>query len=98
MDAKEAVKTAKEYVADLFEDESIENLGLEEIVFKDGTGTWKVTVGFNRPWDQVKNLADVMSAASAGEIPQWKRRSFKVVHIKDRTGKVLSVTHREPGA
>lgn len=98
MDAKEAVKTAKEYVADLFEGESIENVGLEEILFKDKTGIWKVTIGFNRPWDQMKNLADVMSAASAGEIPQWKRRSFKVVDIKDSTGKVLAVTHREPGA
>ena len=96
MDVKEAVKTAKVYVTDLFEGEDIENMGLEEVLFDDGAGVWKVTVGFTRPWDRAKNFVDAMSAVSAGEFPEWKRRSFKVVQIQDGTEKVISLTHRAP--
>ena len=96
MDVKEAVKTAKDYVTELFEGEGLENVGLEEVLFDDEAGVWRVTVGFNRPWDNAKNLADAMSAISAGELPEWRRRSFKVVRIQDGTGKVISLTHRVP--
>ena len=36
MDVKEAAKLAKEYVADLFAEEDIGNVGLEEIELKSG--------------------------------------------------------------
>ena len=35
MDVKEAVGTAKKYVDDLFANESIANVGLEEVAFDD---------------------------------------------------------------
>ena len=98
MDVKDAVRTAKDYVEVLFEGESIENVGLEEVSFDDETDSWRVTIGFNRPWDQIKNVADLMSALSEGEVPDWKRRSFKVIRIPDDTGKPVSLTHREPAA
>ena len=96
MDVKEAVKTAKTYVTELFEGEGLENVGLEEVLFDDEAGVWRVTVGFNRPWDNAKNLADAMSAISAGELPEWRRRSFKVVRIQDGTGKLAFLTDRTP--
>ena len=96
MDVKEAVETAKRYVTELFEGESIENLGLEEVVYDYEAVVWKMTIGFNRPWDQIKNLADALSAASEGQIPEWRRRSYKIVQIDDRTGKVISMTNRTP--
>lgn len=96
MDVKEAVEKAKKYTAEVFEGESIENLGLEEVVYDGEAVVWKVTVGFNRPWDQIKNLADALSAASDGQIPEWRRRSYKIVQIDDRTGKVISMTNRPP--
>ena len=98
MDVKEAVAKAKKHVAEVFEGEDLADVGLEEVMFDDEEDVWKVTVGFNRPWDRLKGLADVMSAASAGEFPEWKRRSFKVVRIEDRTGRVMSLTNREPAA
>lgn len=96
MDVKEAVETAKKYVAEIFEGESIENLGLEEVVYDGEAVVWKMTVGFNRPWDQIKNLADALSAASDGHIPEWRRRSYKIVQIDAQTGKVISMTNRAP--
>ncbi len=52
MDVKEAVGTAKKYVDDLFANESIANVGLEEVAFDDTKHAWKVTVGFSRTWNQ----------------------------------------------
>lgn len=51
MDVKEAVRMARKYTAELFADDGIENLGLEEVVFDDEEKAWKVTIGFSRPWD-----------------------------------------------
>ena len=52
MDVKEAVRTAKDYLTDLFVDEEVVNIGLEEVVFDDATNRWSITIGFSRPWDQ----------------------------------------------
>ena len=95
MDVKEAVKKARTYVADLFQDEGIENVGLEEAVFEDGEDVWKITIGFNRPWDRVQVFPVTLDVVRN---PEWKRRSFKVVRIEDGSGKVLSLTHRVPAA
>ena len=50
MDVKQAVETAKRYVGELFDQEGIKNLGLEEIELDHSGGEWRVTVGFSRPW------------------------------------------------
>ena len=44
-------QAAKAYVIDLYAVEEITNVGLEEIDL-DG-GTWKITVGFTRPFKQL---------------------------------------------
>lgn len=50
MDVKEAVQTAKKYIAELFTEETITNVGLEEVEFNDTSNNWEVTIGFSRPW------------------------------------------------
>ena len=87
MEVKEAVRLAKSYVADLFEAEQITNLGLEEIVFDEPSNSWKVTIGFSRPWDQKGPLATALAERSTG-------RSYKVVRIDDGSHQVQSVTDR----
>ncbi len=95
MDVKEAVRTARKYTAELFADDGIENIGLEEVVFDDAEKAWKVTFGFSRPWDRVEpGLAAELKRAATGAHLEWKRRSFKVVQIDDHTGRVVSMTHR----
>lgn len=90
MDVKEAVARAKQYVADLYADEQISNLGLEEVEFYEPDKTWSVTVGFSRPWDSVRN--NVVTVISGDVAPG---RSYKVVKISDANGNVLSVKARE---
>ena len=86
MDVREAAKIAKAYVADLFADEGIANVGLEEIELGP-TGIWKVTVGFSRPWDH-----SGLAAITHGQ--KGLRRSYKVLQIRNSTGNVMSVKDR----
>ena len=84
MDAKEAAKAAKDYVLDVFGDDDIYHVALEEIKYE-GT-RWKVTVGFYPGW----------ARTALPLIPNPKQRRYKVVNIRDSNGEVLSVTHRNP--
>ncbi|MCY4270217.1 MAG: hypothetical protein OXE80_08610 [Gammaproteobacteria bacterium] len=94
MNAKEAVRTAKEYVAEIFSDEPANHIGVEEVVFDEQLNAWKVTVGFFRPWDEKLSVAGVLDAAANRQGSNWKRRSFKVVKVDDGTGNVQSLTDR----
>ena len=87
MDVKKAVQTAKEYIKKIFDDENIQWVSLEEIVFEDTRHTWKVTIGFSRAWGVMGAVSSLTGGPSGG-------RTFKVVQIDDRTGHVVSVTHR----
>ena len=86
MDVKEVARLAKEYVADLFAEEGIGNVGLEEIELKSDR-FWEVTIGFSRPWDH-GGLATI----SLGQ--KGLRRSFKVLRINNHDGNVASVKDR----
>ncbi len=87
MDVKEAAKLAKEYVAELFKEEGISNVGLEEIELGADCRFWVVTVGFSRPWDH-GGLATI-TLGNRG-----LRRSYKVLRIDNQNGNVESVKDR----
>jgi hypothetical protein len=88
MDVKDAVRLAKSYVADLYEAESISNLGLEEVYAE--SGDWIVTLGFSRPWD--RNAVGLAALAQQMSAPP---RSYKTVRIDDNTGKITSLRNRD---
>ena len=88
MNVKQAVRTAKSHIADIFEDEQIMRVGLEEVEFDSVIGEWRVTIGFNRTWDANNTL----TAALTSEL--YRNRSFKVVRIKDSDGKVSAIGDR----
>ena len=96
MDVKEAVRTAKEYIADIYAGENVQHVGLEEVVFDETENAWKVTIGFFRPWDgtQQSLVEKIERLSKTSPYPGWKQRSFKVVHIDNRTGEAFSMTHR----
>jgi hypothetical protein len=86
MDVKEAVGMAKSYVADLFADETLTQVGLEEVVFDELSGDWKITIGFAPLWNQPSPLPTFLGARAA--------RSYKVVRLKDHDGQFVSLTDR----
>lgn len=88
MKVKEIATYAIDHINDLFGEEKISNLGLEEVEFNSDTGEWEVTVGFSRPWDYPHGaLATIAGEASA-------KRTYKVVTVNDTSGNVLSVKNR----
>ena len=86
MDVKQAVQMAKEHVAELFADEPIENVGLEEVEFDESSQVWMVTIGFSRFWGGRTQDNIVRALGTA--------RDFKIVRIEDGSGRVQSVKHR----
>lgn len=82
MKVKEAVKMAKEHIREIYEGESIRNLGLEEV--RISNGVWSIAVGFSRPWDSLPR--DIL-----GNRQGPATRSYKVVSIRDRDREILSV-------
>lgn len=91
MDVKEAARTAKEYLQELFSSEQIRNVGLEEVEFDRMSHCWKITVGFSRPWDQGNSLIAKLGEQLGEQRPA---RSYKVIRIDDRDGRVESLTDR----
>jgi hypothetical protein len=87
MDAKEAVALAKQHVEELFANEGILNLGLEEIEFDRGRKVWQVTLGFSRPWD-VRGGATLITRSETA-------RTYKRIVLSDPDKRVLSVKNRD---
>lgn len=93
MEVKKAISIAKDYIADVFADEGVFNVGLEEVEFSGSR--WEVTIGFSRKWD--KPPRSPFSVAALGETPPDLRginRTYKTVEIHDDTEQVLGVRNR----
>jgi hypothetical protein len=93
MQVSEAVRTAKTYIAELFADEKIIEIGLEEVRIDDGI--WEITIGFRRPWP--KRIRAETDHGLEFFKPKYKfqDRWYKVVRIRDADGIVLGVDDRE---
>ena len=92
MDVRAAARTAKAYIAEVFADEDIDELGLEEIDFDDRSNLWKITVSFLRPRGEMDRFQAAATGYPAGT--PTMRRSFKIVNIDDGSGSVVCVKHR----
>ena len=95
MHAHNAVQAAKQYLREVFQDEPIADVGLEEVQFDRANKIWKITLGFFRNWraDQKQEPSNLISAL-ANQLAQ-RDRSYKVVTIDDTTEEALSVLNRE---
>jgi hypothetical protein len=87
MDVKEAVKRAKDHIVELFADENLSNVGLEEVEFDGEFDEWVVTIGFSRPWDVPAQRVLFQPASTP--------RSYKVLRISNKLNEVVSVRNRE---
>ena len=82
MEVTKAVLAAKDYVHEIFDDEGIMNVGLEEVQSKGRT--WIITIGFSRPWD--RNVGPILGGNTG--------RTYKDIEIRDEDGRILSVKDR----
>ena len=89
IELKEAVKIAKAYIAELYSDEAIADIGLEEVMKDDSGDKWLITIGFVR----------LGSSDTANKFLTLRNRLYKRVEIDNspqssEPGKVLSVQNR----
>ena len=95
MDVREAVSIAREYISDVYAEEEIQGIGLEEIRFDDAGNIWRVTIGFFRSWDRdVSSMAQSLRELQGPGPVDQRRRAFKVVQIDDESGRIMAMTHR----
>ena len=87
MDVRDAVKSAKQHLLELFNSEPISYVGLEEVEFDDETQEWIITISFARLWETTP-----LPTALGGPPP--KDRDFKVFRISDNDGRVKSIKDR----
>ncbi|MHB0873759.1 MAG: hypothetical protein ACYC2J_11375 [Acidithiobacillus ferrooxidans] len=90
MDVKEVVESAKHYIMDIYQEEKITNVGLEEVDFDEKNNVWFVTIGFSRPWDEPRNPLAALAGQGA-----YVKRTFKTVRVLDKDGKIRSIKNRE---
>jgi hypothetical protein len=88
IEPSEAIRRAKQWIASAYSDEHIENIGLEEVRWKDGN--WEITLGFNRAWEQPSSLSQVLSA-----IGQRNKRDYKLLVVHGADNSVVEMRNRE---
>lgn len=95
MEVKDAIRVAKDYVQEVFSDESVSNVGLEEVEYEAKDELWKITVGLSRPWNSPRTKArEVLESLQGAYTPL--KRVYKVVTLRDDDGSILSLKNREP--
>ena len=91
MDVKEAIAAAKKYLIDIYADEEVSNLGLEEVEHTIPAGNWAVTLAFSRPWNTPRTRAQEV-LENIGGVSALKR-SYKVITMGE-DGTVISMKNR----
>jgi hypothetical protein len=86
MNVKQAVELAKARIRELFADEEISNLGLEEVDFDERDDHWVITVGFSRPWDTPRSALAGLSS---------QKRTYKTIRIDNKGNDNYRVKNRE---
>lgn len=90
VNVKSAVKAAIDYVKDLYADNDLRDLMLEEVEFSESTDQWLVTVGFSLPETKEETTSLIMPSKTSRALS----RRYKVVNIDAETGKPISMKIR----
>lgn len=86
MDVREAIARAKSYVTDVFAEQSVAGLRLEEVEFDDERDRWNITISF------VRDLGTPLDRTEQFELRQ---RVYKAVSLSDETGRMISIKNRD---
>ena len=86
MEVQAAIQKAKEHVAEMYQEEPISQVGLEEVEFEHAKNVWLIAIGFVR---------DRRPQGSRFLELNTPKRTYKVVRIRDRDGGLESLRTRE---
>ena len=85
-----AVRAAKKWLAEVYAEEAIERITLEEIRFREGN--WEITLGFNRRYHEDQS-GDVVKEID--KILMRGRRVYKVLILAGNDNHVMEMRDRE---
>ena len=89
LNVREAVLKSRNFIKDLYVNEPIGEVRVEEIELEEHEGKWYVTIGFIRLWDRPSS-----AIAEARGKSKESNRVHKSVGIRDSDGEVVSMTDR----
>ncbi len=87
---KRAVRAAINYINDLYAENNLRDLMLEEVEFSTAADQWLVTVGFSLPETNEEAASLIMPSKTSRALS----RRYKVVNIDAETGQPLSMKIR----
>lgn len=88
-DVKMAVRVAMEFIGEMYKDENLSDVRLEEVELLEEppqNPEWRVTVGFRTP---------ETAAAVAESLGERVPRDYKVVKVDATSGQILGMTMRQ---
>ena len=88
MERIEAVQAAKRYAKEIFGDEGISRIRLEEINYDAVSDEWQITVGFSYQ-SSTSGLESTLRVDTV-----YGNRQYKVVRVRDRDGAFAGLTDR----
>ena len=88
MERVEAVHAAKRYAKEIFGDEGISRIRLEEINYDADNDEWQITVGFSYQ----SSTSGLETALRVDTV--YGNRQYKVVRVRDRDGAFAGLTDR----
>ena len=91
MDVNQAIASAQAYSAEVYADEAITNLGLEETEYNSTLDQWLITLVFARPWNTPRTRAQEVLENLGGVSPL--KRSYKTVFVAS-TGDIMAMKDR----
>lgn len=86
MEVHAATQKAKEHVAEMYQEEPILQVGLEEVAFEQAKNVWMITIGFVRDWRPQENRSLELNTP---------KRTYNIVRIRDQDGGLESLKTRE---
>lgn len=92
MDVKQAVAKAKDYLLNVFADEQISDIRLEEVEFDRLENAWLITLGLLRQ----QRMPGIVTALTGATAPVYKR-DYKLVRMPDNENEVPSIKIRNLG-
>lgn len=87
---REAVEAAERWVRDLYAEEDLNHLRLEEVTLSNDERLWEITLG----WAEPAIRQNPLSAAFSSNL-QVLPRVYKTLQVDAETGKVKSMKIRE---
>lgn len=101
IEVTDAVRLARQYANDFYQDESIKNLGLEEVVFDDDSKEWRITLGYDshrvKTTETAQNRFSAMSAFAPSNIEKETLREYKTFRIGAEDGGFKGMLIRDVG-